>query len=395
MRLAYLCHPHAGGTYGVFRTLRAGLAPSGADLRWVAASPAAHAACATAEWRGDLAAGVLAGTAGVDERAQGLALLQATGDGGFDGVLVNVLSSRAEMNVARYLPRRVRRVAVVHNITPATYAAARSLRGHVHATVGVSPRIRRDLIARHGFDPSLTFCIPNAAEFPWTERITCGSARFLRLLYLGRVEDAAKGVLLLPSILQGLGPSVTLTVAGGGPDLPVLQARCLALPGQVRFLGEVPPSAVPGLLASHDALIMPSRFEGLPLVLIEAMAAGCVPVATRLSGVTDTLVTHGQDGLLFPAGDARAARRAVQDLAADRAELRRLSANAQLSAQAWPSARDMADAYLAVIARADTDVRPLDPTGWRVPLGMRPGLRTFLPAPVKNALRSLRERSFA
>ncbi len=395
MKLAYLCHPHAGGTYGVFRTLRTGLAPAGADLQWLAASPAAHAACADAAWRGHLELGVLAGQPGADERAQGLALLQAVGDGGFDGVLVNVLSSRAEMNVARYLPRRVKRIAIVHNITPGTYAAARALRAHVHATVGVSPRIRRDLTTRHGFDPARTICIPNAAG---TVSAGCRAerpSRFLRLLYLGRIEDAAKGVLMLPRILEGLGPHVTLTVAGDGPDLPALRARCAGLPGQVQFRGAMPADAVPELLASHDVLVMPSRFEGLPLVLIEAMAAGCVPVATRIAGVTDTLVTHGQDGLLFPAGDIQAAQRAVRSLAADPSELRRLSANAQLAARARFSVQDMADAYLRVIAGAGGVLRQLDVADWRVPLGMRPGLRTFLPAPVKNALRSLRERSFA
>ena len=396
MRLAYLCHPHIGGTYGVFRTLRLALAPTGVELRWLAAGAEAHRARAAPCWADDQAHGAVAGPADADERAQSLALLQAVAEEQFDGVLINVLTSRAEMNLARYLPAAMVRVMLVHNITPGTYAAARAIRDYVNATVGVSPRIRHDLVARHRFDPARTFAIPNAVDVAGAStRLPHDGA--LRLLYLGRVEDAAKGVFLLPRILDGLDPAIVLTVAGDGPDLPALRARCAGLGGRIVFTGEVRPERVPSLLAAHDVLVMPSRFEGFGLTLVEAMAAGCVPVATCLAGVTDTIVTTGRDGLLFPAGDVGAARRAIAGLAVDRAALQRLSHAAHEAARARFSPQQMGARYLDVIVGragglSDAALRPLEPAAWRVPRGMRAGLRTLLPAPAKNFLRTLRER---
>ena len=50
-------------------------------------------------------------------------------------------------------------------------------------------------------------------------------------------------------------------------------------------------------------MVMFSRSEGLPNVLLEAMAAGCVPLVSRIRGLTDWVVTHEKDALLFPVGD--------------------------------------------------------------------------------------------
>ncbi|MDX7324888.1 glycosyltransferase, partial [Providencia rettgeri] len=59
---------------------------------------------------------------------------------------------------------------------------------------------------------------------------------------------------------------------------------------QATFLGAVHPEAVFDLLLRHDVLVMPSRFEGFGLTITEAMSAGCIPVVSRIRGVTDTIV---------------------------------------------------------------------------------------------------------
>jgi glycosyltransferase involved in cell wall biosynthesis len=393
MKLAFLGHPHIGGTYTVFRLLLSALAPSGIELRWLGTGAEAHAAVAAACWVEDIAHGRVVGSPECDERALGMTLLNVIAQERFDGVLVNVLTGRAEMNVARYLPPEILRIMLVHNITPGTYAAAHALRDHVHATIGVSSRIRSDLVARHGFDAAHTFAIPHAVEWAaGTRRAPNGP---LRLAYLGRVEDAAKGVFLLPRIVDGLDHAITMTVAGDGPDLPELRARCAHLGSRVRFAGVVRPNRVSDFLSAHHALLMPSRFEGFGLTLIEAMAAGCVPVVTRLAGVTDEIVTEGQDGFLFPAGNAKAARRAIERLASDLGALGRMSEAARQTARTRFSIPRMAERYLEVIETVRASPRrtlpPLDPADWRLPSRMRPGLRAFVPPFAKNALRTLRE----
>jgi glycosyltransferase involved in cell wall biosynthesis len=91
------------------------------------------------------------------------------------------------------------------------------------------------------------------------------------LVQVGRL-DARKGAHLAPALARALAPA-RLALAGEGPLAPELAA------GGVRLLGQV--ADVPALLASADALVLPSAHEGAPLVLLEAARAGCPILATR------------------------------------------------------------------------------------------------------------------
>jgi glycosyltransferase involved in cell wall biosynthesis len=173
-----------------------------------------------------------------------------------------------------------------------------------------------------------------------------------------------------------------------------LERMCAGLATKVQFLGRVPPAAIPRVLSEHEVLLAPSRYEGLPLVLIEAMAAGCVPVATRLRGVTDYIVTHGADGLLFEMGAVKEAARLIQGLHNDRNTLARLSSAGPVSTQRRFSVAEMAAGYRRLLdSLPATTVRPPLPLSeWKYPHGLRGGLRTYLPLGIKNELRRLRER---
>jgi glycosyltransferase involved in cell wall biosynthesis len=70
-------------------------------------------------------------------------------------------------------------------------------------------------------------------------------------------------------------------------------------------------------LRAADVFALPSRREGLPVALLEAMACGLPCVASRLPGATDTVITHEQDGLLVPPGDAVALATALCRVLAD------------------------------------------------------------------------------
>ncbi|MGO4126577.1 glycosyltransferase family 4 protein [Inquilinus sp. YAF38] len=396
MRLAYFGFPHIGGTYSVFRHLRAGLAGAGIELRWLGCGPKAHAAADNPMFRAEMALGSTVGRPEDSDYARTQAMVTAI-EAEFDGVFVNVLADRVQTNAVRYLDPRILRIMVVHNITPGTYAAARAIRDHVHATVGVSARIQADLVQRYGFHRDRTVTIPNGIDVAEVAAQRPARSQWgLRLLYLGRVEDQAKGVFWLPRICRDLPSSVTLTVAGDGPDLARLKSRCAGLGRRVRFRGAVPPAHVGTLLAEHDVLLMPSRFEGFPVTLVEAMAAGCVPVASRLQGVTDMAIEDGVNGFLFSIGDTRGAARAIVRLAEDRAFLVAASARASRKAREQFGVSLMAERYRDLIDglrySQPTVAPPLGLAGWRLPPGLRPGIRTYLPISLKNALRTLRER---
>lgn len=395
MRLAYFGYPHVGGTFSVFRHLRTGLAPSGIDMSWVGLGDEAQAASRHPAWSRWTDAGLAVPSAGSD-RDTTAAFVETIRREGFDGVVVNVLADRLQTNAVHYLPPSLLRVMIVHNITPGTYDAARSCRDAVHATVGVSTRIWCDLVDRYGFDPQRTMMIPNATDARpharMYDRLAC---RPLRLLFVGRIEDQSKGVFWLPAIMRRLPANTTLTVVGAGPDLPELRRRLSRFGHRIYFPGALPVEAVHAMYADHDVLLAPSRYEGFQIVLVEAMSKGCVPVASHIRGVTDMIVDSGRNGFLFRVGDTAAAAAAIARLAEPRVFADLSSAAIETAAQRFRLDL-MAEKYASLILSL-RDSRPATApsrslSDWRMPSGLRAGLRTYLPLSVKNFVRTLNER---
>lgn len=141
-----------------------------------------------------------------------------------------------------------------------------------------------------------------------------------RILFVGRLA-AVKGVPLLLEAFADLAacfPEARLEIVGDGPDRAALEARsaALGLGGQVIFHGYRPSDAVAALMDEVDMLVLPSFAEGVPVVLMEAMASRIPVVASRVAGVPE-LVEDGISGLLVPPGDVAALSDAVAHLLAD------------------------------------------------------------------------------
>ena len=146
----------------------------------------------------------------------------------------------------------------------------------------------------------------------------------------------------LPTVLE-TEARATLLIAGDGPLLWDV-ARDVArrgLAGSVRLLGHR--RDLPELMAAADLLVMPSRFEGLPLVALEAMASGLPIVASDAPGNAEML-EHGQSGWLSPAGDAVAFGRTIVAALADRRRLASVAgAASERQARFYTAARMVAE----------------------------------------------------
>jgi glycosyltransferase involved in cell wall biosynthesis len=127
-----------------------------------------------------------------------------------------------------------------------------------------------------------------------------------RLLYTGRLA-AVKG---LPILLESLAaiipalPDIVLTVVGDGPDRKKLEDMTtqLGLEENVKFVGYQSQAEVREHMQQTDVFVLPSFAEGVPVSLMEAMAAGVPVVTTRIAGVSE-LVEDGVSGYLVPPGD--------------------------------------------------------------------------------------------
>ena len=152
--------------------------------------------------------------------------------------------------------------------------------------------------------------------------------------------------------LSGRHPGLRLVVVGTGPLAARLQADASArgLDGVAVFTGSR--GDVADLLPAFDVFALSSTHEGLPIALLEAMAAGVPPVATAVGGVPE-VVTDGQDGILVPPRDAAALGAALSALLDDGAERARLGAAAATTAATFdldPAVRRTEAIYERVLA---------------------------------------------
>lgn len=135
------------------------------------------------------------------------------------------------------------------------------------------------------------------------------------ILFVGRLTTQKNPLLLLDSF-RGLSPelqeSTDVWLAGDGPLRTQLEQQIdrWQLSGRVQLLGQV--SDVPALMRDATILVVPSKWEGLPNVILEAMSAGLPVVATAIDGVPEVL-EDGVTGWLTPSGDAKALSQAIAE----------------------------------------------------------------------------------
>jgi glycosyltransferase involved in cell wall biosynthesis len=153
-------------------------------------------------------------------------------------------------------------------------------------------------------------------------------------------------------------------LAGDGPLRPVVEERVrkLGLEGRVKLAGWMGADQVREAILASRALVLPSFSEGLPVVLMEALALGRPIIATSLSGIPE-LVKPGTNGWLVPAGSAEALAPAMREaLEASPARLDAMGhAGAALVAERHDSTREARK--LLALLRPPTSEVPLLATG--------------------------------
>jgi glycosyltransferase involved in cell wall biosynthesis len=207
---------------------------------------------------------------------------------------------------------RMPMVTVFHGVARPDYpAAARILRRTSRRVVAVADAAADGLRAQGLADPVV---VPNAVFPQPPSRDRAAVRRELGLdervpvaLCAARLEPQKRHEVLLSA--WTLLDDAVLLLAGDGSRRAALSARCaaLGLTDRVRFLGNR--DDVPDLLAAADLTVLTSDWEGMPIAVLESMAAGLPVVASDVDGVREVLADGG--GLLVPPGDAVATAEAL------------------------------------------------------------------------------------
>lgn len=164
---------------------------------------------------------------------------------------------------------------------------------------------------------------------------------------VGRLAPEKDQALLIDAMAPLLGERRRLVIVGDGGERDALRARLAAMKeGRfVHMLGAR--DDVEDILAAFDAFALTSRTEGLPLVLLEAMATGLPVISTAVGGIPD-LVEHRVTGFLAPAGERAPLTRQLDWLSTDGTLSRQIGEAARHDVLALHSVQQMADAYSAL-----------------------------------------------
>ena len=260
---------------------------------------------------------------------------------GGPGAMVHTVHNLAEKEVDLF-GRMIHRIAFRCGVQP----------------VAVAAEVERSFRAVYGFEPVATipngidtghFFRPEARE-PWRREQGFSPGDIL-VASVARLDPQKNTLGLIESFASALGgdPRCHLLLAGDGALAE--QARGLALSRgvaeRVHFLGVR--QDVPELLSASDIFILASHWEGNPISVLEAMAAGLPVIATAVGGVPG-LIDHPATGILVPPGDARSLKVALASLAHD-APVRRQLAEAARRHSARFDAGAMVAAYAALFER--------------------------------------------
>lgn len=222
-----------------------------------------------------------------------------------------------------------------------------------HAVVANSNGLA-DLARRHAPDIDIDM-IPAGADLdavtPSTHPTLEGP---LRLLFVGRLVNQ-KGLDVLFKALAKMKDHAdwTLTIAGEGPlkNELALASHKLGLRDRVVFRGWLERDHLPAVYEQADVFVLPSRDEGMPNAMLEAMAAGLPVIGSKVSGL-DEVVIDDETGLLVPVEDADALAHALRTVIEDRDYTFKLGQAARERVVTQFSWTHAADSYLTLLCEA-------------------------------------------
>ncbi|HMN29275.1 MAG TPA: glycosyltransferase, partial [Caldilineaceae bacterium] len=222
--------------------------------------------------------------------------------------------------------------------TYATRCQQRLLATGVGRYLAVSQAVAQRLQERFWIPQRRIHVIPNAIPVesfqprsnPLPPALRQGAKGQPIILTVARLDKQKGHSDLLKAAVQV--PEASFVLVGDGPERAQLeeQSRTLGLERRVCFLGYR--QDIPALLADCDLFVLPSRYEGLPLAVLEAMAAGKPVIASAIPGTREAVV-DGESGVLVPPADPAALAAAIRQLLADPAQAQRLACAGRVRVQ--------------------------------------------------------------
>ncbi|MBA3431733.1 MAG: glycosyltransferase family 4 protein [Actinobacteria bacterium] len=188
------------------------------------------------------------------------------------------------------------------------------------AVIALTSRLAR-LVESRGFDPSRIHVIPPGVKRslfkgPFEDPLPHVKGR--RVVFVGRLQRAKGLATLIETAALSRTDGLQVVIVGDGPERPALERRIaqLGLGDRVLLIGFVDHDLIPAHLAHADVVLLPSAYEELGSVLLEAVQLG-VPIVASDTGGIPSVVRNGANGFLVTPGDARGFASAIDRILGD------------------------------------------------------------------------------
>lgn len=217
-----------------------------------------------------------------------------------------------EIEFLRFIPFALPVIFILHGTYPHYYRTIEAYAKNIGLVVTVSDYLKQE-IGRMNVGvqiESIKFPVPKV-ELP-NSRV---NTEVIRIVFIGSLIKE-KGVFDLVKIIQKLEQyrvPFNLNIIGSGPEESVLRDELQDIKG-VRFLGQLSNSEVLSMHHHHDILLLPSRAEGLPVVIVEAMKCGVVPLASEIKSGIPECIEHSFNGYMIQISDIESYARYINDL---------------------------------------------------------------------------------
>src|SRR5829696_4780760 len=200
------------------------------------------------------------------------------------------------------------------------------------AVLAITPRLSR-LLVSDGVEEDRIHLIPpgvNPSLFEGPFEDPFSGVGKPRVLFVGRLapQKGVRALVAAAGLLKD--PRAQVLLVGDGPERLALEreAERLGVGGRLHFVGFLAHDRLPAVMSHADLLVLPSLYEELGTVLLEAIQVGLPIVASKTGGIPE-VVEDGVNGMLVPPDDPEALARAIDCILADRGLANRLSEGAQ------------------------------------------------------------------
>nr|WP_256472534.1 glycosyltransferase [Methanocalculus sp. AMF5] len=241
-----------------------------------------------------------------------------------------------------------------------TFVVASLMFGRPHHVITVSRQAEENFILNNPMAAHSVTAIPNGVDIETLRTLSAASSNYVlpqdrfNLCYSGSLEIDRKGLDILLEAIYHLvyeenQRDLLLTLIGTGDDMLKVQdlVDTYALSNYVHFSGET--DNPHSIIQQADLFILPSRREGMPNALLEAMALGICSIASDCDTGPREIITHGTNGLLVPVENSRALASAIYEVKDDNALRRHLADNGRQTVESGFSYQIMIDRYYDLI----------------------------------------------